>query len=259
MFEMESPYQVRVLGRSLASRGHPSGSRDGDWSLKLVESGRGSYTENGVKWSLRPGMVWLSRGAGQRHLEGPEEMTVSYVRFRGSWACQQALRLRSLWGAPVFESKVFADIQRQLNAVPPLWRPDLLALMGRYECTLASVLTMLEEEADGRLLQRQRLDALTISNYLHSQQHQPTDLNRFAAELGVSRATFCRRCRELLGDSPQRLHEALRLDDAARSLRQSSQPIRHIAQEAGFEDQRYFASRFRSRFGCCPSAYRQRR
>ena len=78
-----------------------------------------------------------------------------------------------------------------------------------------------------------------------------------AADLGVSRATLCRRSQELLGQSPPQAHEAARLQHAQELLQAGTLSVRHVGEACGFTDQRYFATRFRKFFGCAPSHMRQ--
>jgi AraC-like DNA-binding protein len=115
---------------------------------------------------------------------------------------------------------------------------------------------MLEREARGPTGGRAGLDGTNLRAFLLAHRDQATDLDAFAAELGISRATLCRRARSELGDSLQRIHESMRLDEAAQLLRNDPRPIAAIAQACGYDDQRYFADRFRRRFNCSASTWR---
>lgn len=202
-------------------------------------------------------MVLLSRGDGWLQFEVERPIVISHVRFRGSWANRQALELRDRWTGPAYNTMVFSEIVGYLKRLPPLWRDELPATMGMPECALASVLTALHEEATGRRT-ASTLDGDGLNGYLRSMVHRPTDLDAFAEDLGISRATLCRRARDLLGESIQQAHEAIRLDHAADLLTNGDLPIAGVARNCGYEDQRYFSSRFRRRFGCSASAFRRR-
>ena len=92
----------------------------------------------------------------------------------------------------------FNEILGYMRRTAPVWRTELPNTMGMHECTLATVLTALEEEADSRRLAPVAMTAATLRSYLHDMRDRPTDLNAMAADLGVSRATLTRRSRDLL-------------------------------------------------------------
>ena len=113
----------------------------------------------------------------------------------------------------------------------------------------ASILTALEEECNGRRDASTQMDADALWTYLHSIRQRPSNLNEMAADLGISRATLCRRSRRLLDKPIQQAHEEVRLEYAAELLSDLSRPIATIAQDCGFDDQRYFATRFKRYYG----------
>lgn len=59
--------------------------------------------------------------------------------------------------------------------------------------------------------------------------------------------------------SPGEMIHRARMDYAARLLREGRYTIATVAAMAGFEDQRYFAARFREQFGTSPREYRRAR
>ena len=50
---------------------------------------------------------------------------------------------------------------------------------------------------------------------------------------------------------------SVRIERASRLLRETDQPIMDIGFTVGFENFSYFIKRFRTVFGCTPSAYRK--
>ena len=128
MFDMESPYQVRVLGHGShhsTFHGHPSGTKQGDWSLKLIESGFSSYIIGDDAFPLRPGMAFLCRGEG-RLVHSPETPLITlHVRFRGSWAEQQCQNLYRHWQGPTKKTAVFNETLGYIRRTAPVWRTEL--------------------------------------------------------------------------------------------------------------------------------------
>lgn len=81
----------------------------------------------------------------------------------------------------------------------------------------------------------------------------------FAAEaraLGFSRSVFYRRFTALVGEPPEKHLRNLRLDAAARLLRESPFSVKQVAGAIHDRSQSHFAAAFRARFGCTPSAWR---
>lgn len=88
---------------------------------------------------------------------------------------------------------------------------------------------------------------------------EPFDLARLAARWQLSVPHFCRLFRAATGLSPQRWVQERRLDRARQLLESSRDSVASIAERCGFGEGNYLARRFRQRFHCSPSAYRQRR
>lgn len=69
----------------------------------------------------------------------------------------------------------------------------------------------------------------------------------------------CLRCfRNILGCSPIRYVQELRVQQAAERLLRTEESISEIAAACGFQEMSYFAKLFRRLNGCTPSAYRKR-
>ncbi len=79
----------------------------------------------------------------------------------------------------------------------------------------------------------------------------------FSGMLGVTRAHLHSACTRALGRSPQRVVHDRLIVEARLRLRQSSQPVEHIAYSLGFRDAAYFNRFFRRLTGMTPGAYRK--
>jgi AraC-like DNA-binding protein len=81
-------------------------------------------------------------------------------------------------------------------------------------------------------------------------------LLRLSKQAGLSPYHFLRVFRKLTGVSPHQFLLRMRLNTAARRLRQGSEPVTDIAYGVGFEDLSNFVRTFRAEFGVPPSRYR---
>lgn len=85
---------------------------------------------------------------------------------------------------------------------------------------------------------------------------QPLRVEDLARRAGMSATQFERRIRAVLRVSPRQFLTKTRIEAAARSLRQTTAPLRDIAHDCGFYDQAMFCRQFRQATGLTPRQYR---
>jgi AraC family transcriptional regulator len=97
-----------------------------------------------------------------------------------------------------------------------------------------------------------------VRTLLYIQEHLDDELalNQAAAVAAFSPFHFHRIFRGLVGETLKEYVRRLRLERAARSLKQLDRPITEIALEAGFEAHESFTRAFSNMFGVPPSSYR---
>lgn len=78
-----------------------------------------------------------------------------------------------------------------------------------------------------------------------------------ASQVGLSRSAFAERFSELVGVPPMRYLARLRMQIAARRLRETPTPIARIALEAGYESEAAFSKAFKRTFGAPPATWRR--
>jgi AraC family transcriptional regulator len=85
------------------------------------------------------------------------------------------------------------------------------------------------------------------------------NLDRLAAQVGLSKFYFNRLFKSALGVSPSRYHMTLRMDEAKRLLRETPKSIISVGLEVGYSNPSHFAQLFRRETGLSPSEYRRQR
>jgi AraC family transcriptional regulator len=85
------------------------------------------------------------------------------------------------------------------------------------------------------------------------------NLDRLAAQAGLSKFYFNRLFKSAMGMSPSRYQINLRMDEAKRLLRETKQSVVAIALDVGYTNPSHFAQLFRRETGLSPSDYRRRR
>ncbi|MGO4277890.1 MULTISPECIES: cupin domain-containing protein [Cupriavidus] len=86
---------------------------------------------------------------------------------------------------------------------------------------------------------------------------QPWTVDSLAALCNVSRATLARRFSQLGGMTPLELVTTLRMDRAARLLRQDGLSAAAVGEQCGYASQAAFGRVFAQHFGIAPGAYRR--
>ena len=85
---------------------------------------------------------------------------------------------------------------------------------------------------------------------------RPWTVTEMGAVLGVSGAQLRRLCATALGATPRQLLCNMRLQAAARLLRDPAMRIKEIQARVGVGDASHFCRDFRDRFGMSPTEYR---
>ena len=85
--------------------------------------------------------------------------------------------------------------------------------------------------------------------------HDDEKMMPFTLYLGISRAQLHRRMKEITGLSSGKFLRNLRMEQAARLLREGSVNVAQIASLVGYVDQAHFSTAFKAHFGQSPSEY----
>ena len=76
-----------------------------------------------------------------------------------------------------------------------------------------------------------------------------------AADVGLSRAQLHRKMKEITGFATGRFLRNLRMEQAARLLREGKVNVSQVADKVGYNDQSHFSTAFKTHFGVSPSQY----
>ena len=81
------------------------------------------------------------------------------------------------------------------------------------------------------------------------------NVDTMASDVGISRAQLHRKMKEITGISTGKFLRNLRMEQAARLLREGKVNISQIADRVGYADQAHFSTAFKAHFGQSPSEY----
>ncbi|MGI9472539.1 MAG: helix-turn-helix domain-containing protein, partial [Rubripirellula sp.] len=97
-----------------------------------------------------------------------------------------------------------------------------------------------------------------VIEYLHNHFAENVGTEQLAQMAGLSVSHFERRFRLAFGSSPRQYLIRVRVEQAARLLRETDRSITEIAQSCGFYDHAHFSRSFRRITNLSPTAYRNR-
>ncbi len=94
-------------------------------------------------------------------------------------------------------------------------------------------------------------------SFIENNYHQPITLEQLAGMAHMSRRSFQRIFRTIIGDSPINYLLQLRLSRAKELLQNRTMSITQVAFDTGFQDSNYFSRKFRQIYSMSPRQYRK--
>jgi len=94
--------------------------------------------------------------------------------------------------------------------------------------------------------------------FLFAHFHEPIDIDRLAAKVGMSPRNFARRFKAATGEAPLAYIHRLRINSARHYLESAHRSVREVGQSVGYEDAAFFRQLFRRYSGTSPREYRAR-
>lgn len=98
---------------------------------------------------------------------------------------------------------------------------------------------------------------LNAREYLHDNYNTHITLDAMGRDIGLSKYYLHRLFSELLGRTPIKYLNEIRLNEAKAKLTHTQKTISEIAVECGFDNVSYFSNSFRKQMGTSPSNFRQ--
>lgn len=98
-----------------------------------------------------------------------------------------------------------------------------------------------------------------LTDWMAEHSVEEFNLQRLAAQAGLSKFHFQRLFKAATGVAPSRYHMDLRINEARRLLRETKMSVVDVALEVGYANPSHFARLFRRETGLTPSDYRRQR
>lgn len=257
-----------------------------DYELLLVKEGEIIITVDGAAHHCLPGDLFLIKPGRTHMMEPTGSVAFRHPHVHFDLVEDETSPLVKVNFAPLDElsGKERAMIRRDLLSAPPFCLPDHIRLHSS-----AAAEEMLFEIIHEMQLQRpfyqQRCKGLMISLLVDiarqlrhdADMDKPPEqkaverimllmrqrlgeqlpLDQLAHEAGYSRSHLTHLFTQLVGTSPVKYHQSLRLLKARQLLANSSLPVSAVAALCGYKSVYAFSNAFKEAYGHAPSRYRQ--
>ncbi|MBQ2709833.1 MAG: helix-turn-helix domain-containing protein [Clostridia bacterium] len=121
---------------------------------------------------------------------------------------------------------------------------------------LTTLMTLSEERSHSAAAHGDINRIAQLEQLIHANFHQELTLEVAAAKLFLSKSQLSRMVRALYSTSFHKIVTTVRLDAAAKLLREGNATIDQVGQTVGFQSRSCFYRAFRARYGMTPAEYR---
>jgi AraC family transcriptional regulator len=237
----------------------PFVERHGNFSVSYVRNGSFGYRARGESFELVAGSILVGHPGDEYVCTHDHACGDECLSFELAPALVAALGGRpEIWRAgcvpPLSELMVLGELAQAAAE----GRSDI----GLDEVGILLVARFVElvsghERKPPRTSARDRRRAVEAALWIDAHSHQPIDLDRAAAEVGLSSFHFLRLFAKILGVTPHQYLLRSRLRRAARLLADDARPITDIALDVGFADLSNFVRTFHRASGVSPRSFRR--
>lgn len=213
------------------------------WGKNFVESGSSwiyvHFTMDEVPEEQKEFVPYTS------HLQNQEFSSSSYQYH------VKLPKLLKLSNKNMIEGKLFQLVEL-FHSSNPVRAPYLNLLMGEIllDCYQSQNNTIQSSKKD---------NVLTMIKYLESHTHMPLHADDLADYMNLSYKHLCTVFKKKTGSKLVEYHTNLRMNEAAKLLRETSLLVKEISVYMGYSDQLYFCNVFKKVFGLSPVEYRRRK
>lgn len=241
--------------KNIAVRQHRPDGRV-DYHLLYMVGGKKEITIKGKKYWMQPGdAVFYMPSEPHDYtffVDDANPVTESfYIHFSGTSAAE-AVEKSGITESCFIHSAGGKAGRLMISVITAQRGGDSLTACGQL-LRLLSLLGSGREGTESETARRIHRQA----EYINAHFAEEIDLDRCAAEEGLSRSRFSHLFTEIMGMSPYKYQLSLRLDRAKELLSFSSLSVGEISASVGFSDPLYFSRIFRKWFSLSPSDFRK--
>jgi len=262
---------ARVLGRYRYRTPHrplPPHRHRGMIEICYLHRGNQHYELEGRRYDLRGGDVLVTM-PGEWHSTGPDPENRGVLYWL---ILQPSATGRCFLGLSQRDSATLTRALRQLPSrhfrAPGGCHAVMEAMIAgagaagaldgiARRSTLVGLLLDLIRASHGRAIRGSEEWLTPVLQLMHEQLDRSRQVPEFAEVAGLSLSHFKARFRDAIGTAPAEYYLGLRIEEAKRRLRETTQPVTRIAMDLGFGSSQSFATAFHRLAGCPPTVYRR--
>lgn len=222
------------------------------YEIEYIISGSGTYIIDGVKYDIRPGMIFFMTPVNFHSVDA-QNAEIYNLMFSGS-ACNEiylsALLKNSGTTAFCADEKEQNFFKTIFNELTDKNNRDIFPLL--VDCITAKICKRITKEENKPLTVSQSA-ILYISDNFRS----PISLKTVAAHIGISPTYLSETFKRQTGAGFKEYVNSLRFEYARKLLLHSDMAVIEVCNESGFEDYANFIRRFKIKFGVSPTQYRK--
>ena len=234
-----------------------------EFVIHFVLDGMGTLTNPKGCFEVQKNQMFILF-PGETHLYTADKLNpwhYCWIGFRGDKADQLMRAIGFSEQTPVLPVKNISLIHKEIQAILSLQNSRPEDYFRRTSHTYNIFALLLENSEDpvvDNLTEESRDFSYATYAIRYIQRHfnEKLTIAELADHIGISRSYLTQLVKEQIGMSPQEYLISFRLEHAAHYLRNSTDPVRYIAQECGYEDSMAFSKAFRKKYGKSPSEYR---
>jgi AraC-like DNA-binding protein len=266
-FRPDAPYYGFIETRTAADRYFWDGMRRGADPARpfvvfqVTLRGEGRYEQDGTAHPIGPGRAFAAVVPTPHRYylpAGLEEWRFFWVLIRHPYIVRRIAERQRAGASAVLDVTPDAPLLARAVTLLEGTFPDafaqelaLFAFLTEYDRHLHRAAREAAPDDDGeRLLEE-------VRRFVRERLDRPADVTELAARHGMSRTRFSHHFRETTGLSPARFMARVRLEEAARSLALTDDPLHTIAAATGFADANHLCKAFRRHFRTSPGAFRR--
>lgn len=236
------------------------------WEIMFVQEGTGIHLLNDQAYILTTGTFCFIRSGDHYSFENTNHLTLVNIvyrspqgfRFLHDITCllpvMAPLRQQTHWQ---LSDKTMQQAKIALHAIDDLTNGTLDENIAAAEGMFLQLIITLHkiyskapgDEKNDRQLQN-------LLSWLQRNYRDSVDWTRVAEQFSLPLRTLHRQIKQRTGMTPHRYVMLLRLLEARRQLKETSQPIEEIAHACGFSNRSHFSTQFRKQFSQSPKRFR---
>jgi len=236
-----------------------------EFCLALVVAGGGELETHDHRERLRAGQAFLFQ-PGEWHRHRPSRdtgWTLMWIHFNGDeplrWLGEQSFQLHR--NIPVIDNPalfqaqfehLLASVHRQPSANTAHFSRQAIGLLAHFVRDTPGGMAAGTEAGGDEVVK-------AAVEFIWNFSHDTVDVPAVARKVGLARRTLDRRFKAATGRSVLEEIQFCRVSRAARLLRETAMPVKHIVHRAGFRSDEHLRLAFQRAYGQSPLAYRQRR